>query len=126
MYSENEITALIIKEAIYVHQSLGPGLLESVYQNCLLHRLSQTGLQIERECPVPVIFESIKLECGYRADFIVENKIIVEIKAVEAINDIHKSQVLTYLRLKNLRFGLLINFNVVVLKDGIKRIVNGF
>jgi GxxExxY protein len=123
MLVHTEITGIIIKHAIHVHKSLGPGLLESVYESCLYHNLSNAGVNLIKEYPIPVIFEGIKLECGYRADFIVEKQVIVEIKAVESINDIHKAQ-LTYLKLTNLKLGLLINFNVVVLKDGLKRIVN--
>jgi GxxExxY protein len=96
MYTENDLSNIIIGEAIYVHKSLGPGLLESVYESCLFHRPSKTDLQIVREKPIPVVFEVVKLECGYRADIVVENKVIIEIKAVEALNDIHKAQVLTY------------------------------
>lgn len=124
MYTENDLSNIIIGEAIHVHKALGPGLLESVYESCLYHRLSKTDLIIKKEQPIPVIFEEVKLECGYRADMIIENKVIIEIKAVEALNDIHKAQVLTYLRLTNLKLGLLINFNVLYLKDGVKRIVN--
>ena len=124
MYTENDLSNIIIGEAIHVHKSLGPGLLESVYETCLFHRLSKTDLHVVREQPIPVVFEEVKLECGYRADIIVEKKVIIEIKAVEVLNDIHKAQVLTYLRLTNIKLGLLMNFNVLFLKDGIKRIVN--
>jgi GxxExxY protein len=123
---ENEITQIIIREAIYVHSKLGPGLLESTYKKCLIHRLMKIGLKVAFENPIPVIFEEVHLECGYRADIIVEGKVIIEIKSVEALNDIHKAQLLTYLKLSNIKVGLLINFNVLVLKDGLKRIVNGF
>ena len=124
MYKENDLSNIIIGEAIHVHKSLGPGLLESVYETCLFHRLSKTDLHVVREQPIPVVFEEVKLECGYRADIIVEKKVIIEIKAVEVLNDIHKAQVLTYLRLTKIKLGLLMNFNVLFLKDGIKRIVN--
>lgn len=124
MYTENDLSNIIIGEAIHVHKSLGPGLLESVYETCLFHRLSKTDLHVVREQPIPVVFEEVKLECGYRADIIVEKKVIIEIKAVEVLNDIHKAQVLTYLRLTKIKLGLLMNFNVLFLKDGIKRIVN--
>jgi GxxExxY protein len=123
---ENEITNIIIREAIYIHRALGPGLLESAYKECLHHRILENALVARKEVPVPLVFESIKLECGYRADLIVEKKVIVEIKCVEAIADIHKAQLLTYLKLTNLKLGLLLNFNSLVLKDGIKRIVNNF
>lgn len=124
MYTENDLSNIVIGEAIHIHKSLGPGLLESVYENCLFHRLSKTGLHVVKEKPIPVVFEEVKMECGYRADIVIENKLIIEIKAVEALNDIHKAQVLTYLRLTNIKLGLLMNFNVLYLKDGIKRIVN--
>ena len=126
MQRENELSGIAIQHAIEVHKSLGPGLLESVYENCLFYSLSKTGLKISMETPIPVFYENVKLECGYRADIIIENKLILEIKAVEAINDIHKAQLLTYLKLTNLKLGLLINFNVILLKHGIKRMVNGF
>ena len=124
MHSENELSNIIIGEAIYVHKKLGPGLLESVYESCLYYRLVRAGLNVAKEKAIPVVFDEIKLECGYRADMVVENKTLVEVKAVEMLNDIHKAQVLTYLRLTNIKLGLLINFNVLYLKDGIKRIVN--
>lgn len=124
MHTENDLSNIIIGEAIHVHKTLGPGLLESVYESCLFQRLSKKGLHVVREQPIPVVFEEIKLECGYRVDIIVENKVINEIKAVESLNDIHKAQVLTYLRLTNIKLGLLMNFNVLFLRDGIKRIVN--
>ena len=124
MSTENELSNIIIGEAIYVHKTLGPGLLESVYKECLYHRLIKKDLNVTKERAIPLIFEEIRMECGYRADVIVENKVLIEIKCVEALADIHKAQMLTYLRLTNIKLGLLINFNVVLLKDGIKRIVN--
>lgn len=124
MLSENDLSNIIIREAIHVHKNLRPGLLESVYETCLYHRLSKIGLKVSKEKAIPVVFEEIKLECGYRADIVVDNKVIIEIKAVDGLNDIHKAQVLTYLRLTELKLGLLINFNVLYLKNGIKRIVN--
>ena len=122
--TENELSNIVIGEAIKVHSQLGPGLLESVYQECLFYKLLKTGLIIERQKPIPLIFEEVKLECGFRCDILVENKLIIEIKAVEALNDIHLAQVLTYLKLTNVKLGLLMNFNVLKLKDGIKRVVN--
>ena len=124
MSTENELSNIIIGEAIYIHKTLGPGLLESVYKECLYYRLIKKELNVIKERAVPLVFEEIKMECGYRADLIVENKVIVEIKCVDVLADINKAQVLTYLRLTNFKLGLLINFNVVLLKDGIKRIVN--
>lgn len=126
MYSTNQITSLIIESAIHVHRSLGPGLLESVYKSCLYDQLISSNLAVEKEIPIPVVYEGRKLECGFRADLIVNKTIVVEVKAIELIHDVHKAQLLTYLRLTNLRFGLIINFNVVLLKHGIKRIVNGY
>lgn len=126
MYSTNQITSLIIESAIQVHRSLGPGLLESVYKSCLYDQLISSNLAVEKEIPIPVVYEGRKLECGFRADLIVNKTIVVEVKAIELIHDVHKAQLLTYLRLTNLRFGLIINFNVVLLKHGIKRIVNGY
>ena len=120
----NQISNLIIGGAIEVHKTLGPGLLESVYKECLYYKLIKTGLKIEKEKSLPVIFESVKLECGYRIDLLVEEKVVIEIKSVETLKDIHLAQTLTYLRLGDYRLGLLINFNVVMLKDGIRRVVN--
>jgi GxxExxY protein len=108
-----------------VHKTLGPGLLENAYEECLFYELKQSGLFIERQKALPLVYESVKLELGYRVDLLVENKLIVELKAVEAINDVHLAQVLTYLKLSNCKLGLLINFNVSLLKNGIKRVING-
>jgi GxxExxY protein len=122
--NENEISYKVIKLAIAVHNALGPGLLESAYKECLFFKLKEAGLSVEKEKPVPLVFEKVKLECGYRLDLLVENKLVVEVKSVESLNDVHLAQTLTYLRLGNLRLGLLINFNVKLLKEGIRRIVN--
>src|SRR5215203_3913389 len=122
--NENELSSIIIGEAIKVHQSLGPGLLESVYEECLSYKLIKTGLVIEKQKPIPLVFEEIKLECGFRCDILVHGKLIIEVKAVDALNDIHLAQVLTYLNLTTTKLGLLMNFNVLKLKDGIKRVVN--
>jgi len=123
---ENEITRLIIKHAIEIHNHLGPGLLESAYKYCLFHSLKETNLIIEKEKAVPLTYNNIVLDCGYRADLVVMNKVIVEVKSIDAIHDIHLAQVLTYLKLSKCRLGLLINFNTLSLKDGIRRVVNGF
>src|SRR5215211_4109433 len=123
--TEEEIIKIILDEAFYVHKSLGPGLLESVYQTCSAYRLRKRELFVETEKPVPVLFEEIKMECGYRADLVVERKVVVETKSIEAIAPLHVAQVLTHLRCLNQRFGLLLNFNTVYLKDGIKRVING-
>jgi GxxExxY protein len=113
----------IIGAAIEVHKFLGPGLLESAYEECLCYELGNRGLKYERQKPIPVVYKDIKLECGYRADIIVENKILLELKSVDAINPIHEAIVLTYLKFSTIRVGLLINFNVTQLKNGIKRFV---
>jgi GxxExxY protein len=122
--TENEISNKIIGIAIEVHQALGPGLLESAYKECLYYKLQKYGLYVEKEKPMPLIFEEVKLECGYRIDLLVENKVVVELKSVDELNDIHLAQTLTYLKLGNYKLGLLINFNVVLLKNGVRRIVN--
>ena len=122
--TENELSTIVIGEAIEVHRQLGPGLLESVYEHCLCYRLVQKGLRIERQKPIPLVFEEVKLECGFRCDILVEGKLILEVKAVDALNDIHVAQVLTYLKMTSTKLGLLLNFNVVLLKDGLQRVVN--
>ncbi|MGD9978871.1 MAG: GxxExxY protein [Bacteroidales bacterium] len=122
--TENEISNKIIGVAIEVHKALGPGLLESAYKECLYYKLTQEGLIVAKEKPMPLIFEEVKLDCGYRIDILVENKVVIEIKSVDALNDIHLAQTLTYLKLGNFKLGLLINFNVVTLKQGVKRVVN--
>ena len=114
---------IVIGCAIEVHKSLGPGLLESAYKECLAYKIKQEGLFVEKEKPLPLVFEEVKLDCGYRVDLLVERKLIVETKSVEALNDIHLAQVLTYLKLSGCKLGLLLNFNVVRLKDGIKRVI---
>ncbi len=124
--TENEITEIIIGCAIKVHKALGPGLLESAYEECLDYELRKTILNIERQKPLPLIYEEVKLDCGYRLDFMVNKKVITEIKSVEALNDIHLAQILTYLRLSGCKVGLLINFNVLKLTDGLKRVVNNY
>jgi len=122
--TENELSNLIIGLAIEVHKDLGPGLLESAYKECLYYKLIKSGLQVFKEKPMPLIYEEVKLECGYRIDLLVENKVVIEIKSVETLNDVHLAQTLTYMKLGNYKLGLLINFNVSLLKDGIKRVVN--
>jgi GxxExxY protein len=117
---ENELTGKIIGLAIEIHNIFGPGLLESVYKECLYYKLLKSGLQAEKEKPMPLIFDEVRLECGYRLDLLVEKKIIIEIKSVECLNAVHFAQTLTYMKLGNYQLGLLINFNVNRLKDGIK------
>lgn len=124
--SFNQITERVIGACIDIHEQLGPGLLESAYEECLCHELSLLGISFERQKPLPVAYKAVKLDCGYKMDLVVENKIIVELKAVEQLLPIHEAQLLTYLKLSGLTLGLLINFNVPVLKSGIKRIANGF
>ena len=122
--TENEISNKIIGCAIEVHKQLGPGLLESAYQECLLYELKISGLEVQKEKPMPIIYKEIKLDHGYRIDLLVENKVVIEIKTVDVLNDVHTAQVLTYLKLGNYKLGLLLNFQVSVLKQGIKRIIN--
>jgi len=120
----NQITSEIIGCAINVHRVLGPGLLESAYEECLASELKSVGLKIERQKPVPVFFKEIKLKCGYRIDILVEDQIVVELKSVDQLAPIHEAQMLTYLKFSNKQIGLLINFNVLLLKNGIKRFVH--
>ena len=122
--TENDIAGMIIEKSIHIHKTIGPGMLESAYVHCLRYKLIQSGLFVKSEVPVPLIYEEIKLECGYRVDLLVENKIVVEIKSIDAIAPIHLAQTLTYLRFLNLKLGLLLNFNSILMKDGIKRIAN--
>jgi GxxExxY protein len=121
---ENEISNVVIGCAIRVHSALGPGLLESAYGACLRYELVKSGLFVEVQKPLPLVYESVKLECGYRIDLLVERTVIIAIKAVEGLNDLHLAQVLTYLKLSGCRLGLLMNFNVLRLRDGIRRVVN--
>lgn len=123
--TENEVSYKVIGVAMEVHSALGPGLLENAHKECLWYKLNKVGLYVEKEKPMPLIFEEVKLECGYRIDILVENKLVIELKSVEALNDVHLAQTLTYLKLGNYKLGLLINFNVARLKEGIKRVVNG-
>ena len=118
------LTEKIIGAAIEVHKALGPGLLESAYEGCLAHELSLADISFDRQVPLPVSYKSIKLDCGYRLDFLIENKVVLELKAVIDLEAIHEAQLLTYLKLGGWPIGLLINFNVPVLKNGIKRMVN--
>ncbi|RKY64328.1 MAG: GxxExxY protein, partial [Candidatus Latescibacterota bacterium] len=122
----NWITENIIGAAIEVHRALGPGLLESAYEKCLAFELVQRGLKVEQQKPLPVVYRGVKLDCGYRLDLLVEEEVIVEVKAVDRLAPIHQAQLLSYLRLSGCKVGLLINFNVKVLKSGIRRIVNDF
>lgn len=122
--SENEISKIIFDCALKIHKNLGPGLLESAYEECLFYELKKYGLNVEKQKALPLIYEEVKLEIGYRIDIIVENKVIIEVKSVEALNDVHLAQVLTYLKLSDCKLGMLINFNVAFIKNGIRRVVN--
>ncbi|MDO9138522.1 MAG: GxxExxY protein [Lutibacter sp.] len=121
--TENEIASIIIGKAIAVHRELGPGLLESTYQECLFYELKNSNLLVAKEIALPIIYKDIKLDHGYRIDLLVENKVVIEIKTVEFLNDVHTAQVLTYMKLGNYKLGLLLNFNVKLLKEGIKRFI---
>ncbi len=121
---ENHLTGRIIGCGMRVHTALGPGLLESAYEECLFYELKQEGLMVGRQIPVPLVYKEVKLDCAYRLDLIVENKVIIEVKALESLNPIHSVQLLTYLKLTNCKLGLLLNFNVLHLKEGIKRVAN--
>ena len=123
---ENEISSKIIGAAIEVHSQLGPGLLESTYEVCLFHELKQAGLEAKQQIPLPVVYKDVKLNAGYRIDLLVEDKVVIEIKSVDALAPIHTAQILTYLKLTNLKLGLLMNFNTMKMKDGIKRVLNGY
>jgi GxxExxY protein len=123
--TENELAKIVFERGFKVHKALGPGLLESSYEECLFYEISKTGLLVEKQKPLPLIYEEIKLEIGYRIDIMVENKLIVELKSVDKLNDLHLAQILSYLRLSKCKLGLLINFNSILFKDGVKRVING-
>ena len=124
--TEEAIIKIVLDEAFHVHKRIGPGMLESVYKTCLAYRLQKRGLLLETEKPVPVFFEEVKMDCGYRADILVEKQVIVETKSIEGIGPLQVAQVLTYLRFLGLRYGLILNFDVLLLKDGIRRVLNGY
>ncbi len=123
--SENDISKIVFESALKIHRILGPGLLESAYEECMFYELKKYNLKVEKQKQLPLVYEEVKLDAGYRIDIIVEDKFIVEIKSVESLNDVHLAQLLTYLRLSNCKLGLLINFNVDLLKNGVKRVING-
>ncbi len=125
-YKYSFLTDKIIGASIKVHTELGPGLLESAYKECLAFELSRMELKVFKEYPLPLVYQNIKLECGYRADLYIEKSVIIEVKSVEGLNDLHLAQTLTYLKLANCQIGLLINFNVLRLKDGIRRVMNKY
>lgn len=121
---ENELSKIVFDCALKVHKTLGPGLLESAYEECLFYKLKKTRLYIEKQKALPIIYEEVKLDIGYRIDIIIENKLILEIKSVEALNDVHFAQLMTYLKSTDCKLGMLLNFNVSLIKNGIKRVVN--
>ena len=123
--TENEISNKVIGLALEVHKALGPGLLQNAYKECLYYEIARSGLTVEKEKAMPLVYKEVKLECGYRIDLLVENKLVIELKSVDALNDVHLAQTLTYLKIGDYKLGLLINFNVSKLKDGIKRVING-
>lgn len=123
--TENETSKIVFESALKVHKVLGPGLLESAYEECLFYELKKSNLKVEKQKALPLIYEEVKLDVGYRIDMIIENKFIIEVKSVEALTDVHLAQLLTYLRLSDCRLGLLINFNVKLLKEGVRRVING-
>ena len=120
----NNLTKLILEKSFLIHTKLGPGLFESVYENCLKYELTKISVQVEQQKPIPLIYDGIKMDNGFRMDLLIENKVIVEIKSIESFTDLHYKQILTYLKLSNVKIGLLINFNVGSLKNGIKRFIN--
>ncbi|MFO7799743.1 MAG: GxxExxY protein, partial [Rhodohalobacter sp.] len=123
--TENQISKVVLDCVLKVHSQLGPGLLESAYQECLYYEINKSGLFVQKEVPLPLTYEEVQLEIGYRIDLLVENKFIVEIKSVESLSDVHLAQVLTYLKLSKIKLGFLLNFNVSRLKNGVKRVING-
>jgi len=123
--TENELAKTVFEAGMKVHSKLGPGLLESAYEECLFYELQKNGLFVEKQKALPLIYEDIKLDAGYRIDLLVEKKLVIEIKSVEALNDLHFAQILTYLKLSGCKLGLLINFNTVLFKNGVKRVING-
>ena len=122
---ENEISKIVFESALKIHKVLGPGLLESAYEECLFYELKKYDFKVEKQKQLPLIYEEVRLDVGYRIDIIIEDKFIVEVKSVEALTDVHLAQLLTYLRLSNCKLGLLINFNVSLLKNGVRRVING-
>jgi GxxExxY protein len=123
--TEDEISKIVFESALKVHKGLCPGLLESAYEECLFYELKKYNVKVEKQKTLPLIYEDVKMDVGYRIDIIIEDKFIIEIKSVESLNDVHLAQLLTYLKLSNCKLGLLINFNVKLLKDGVKRVLNG-
>ena len=123
--TENELSSIAFDAGLKVHRALGPGLLENAYEECLYYELQKSGLLVEKQKALPLIYETVKLDAGYRIDILIENKLIIEIKAVSTLNDLHLAQILTYLKLSGCKLGLLMNFNTVLFKDGVRRVING-
>jgi len=123
--SENDLAKIVFNSGLKIHKILGPGLLESAYEECLYYELLKQNINVEKQKALPLIYEDVKLDAGYRIDLKIENKLIIEIKSVDALNDLHMAQILTYLKLSDCKLGLLINFNTVLFKDGVKRVING-
>ena len=123
-YTENQLSKIIFETALKIHKALGPGLLEKAYEECLFYELTKEKLQVERQKNLPLIYEAVELDVGYRVDLMVENKVIIEVKSVERLKDVHFAQLLTYLKLSKCKLGLLINFNESLIKNGFKRVVN--
>lgn len=123
--TENELSKIVFESGLKVHKSLGPGLLESAYEACLFHELCKQNIEVLRQVELPVVYDQIKLDVGYRIDLLLENKVIVEVKSIVDFDEIHMAQILTYLKLSHCKLGLLINFNKILFKDGVKRIING-
>lgn len=124
MQRENEIAKIVFYAGLEIHKYLGPGLLESAYEECLYYELLQTGLDVKKQKALPLVYKEIKLDAGYRVDLLIENKVIIEVKSCEALNDVHLAQVLTYLRLSGCKLGLLINFNTYLFKNAVRRVIN--
>lgn len=122
---ENQIAKIVFDAGLKVHKILGPGLLESAYEECLFYELKKQNLLVAKQVGLPLIYEDVKLDIGYRIDILVENKLIIEVKSVDSLSEIHLAQILTFLKLSNIKLGLLINFNTVFFKDGIRRVING-
>lgn len=122
--SENDISRIVYEAGFLVHKTLGPGLLESAYEECMFYELNKHNLLVEKQKPMPLIYDEVKLDVGYRLDFLIEKKFVLEVKSVETLNDVHLAQILTYLRLSNCKLGMLINFNTLQFKNGVKRVIN--
>ncbi|STD14228.1 GxxExxY protein [Chryseobacterium carnipullorum] len=123
--SENDISRMVYEAGYRVHKTLGPGLLESAYEECMFYELNKHELLVEKQKPMPLVYDEVKLDVGYRLDFLIESKFVLEIKSVESLNDVYLAQILTYLRLSNCKLGMLINFNTLQFKNGVKRVING-